>query len=150
MDQSLTDQFETHLQPVGCKGGRRYVEGCCGFPYLKKFIGFKNNFEDRNKETCDIKHICSTNICSRKQFPNHISKQCSNTCSTRFQTTGVSHFPSFWKLCNKLVGSIFADCSAGLIWSSFGCLNCVEFPDRLDWGDLLVSVELGPSPRRNW
>ena len=23
-----------------CRGGSRYVEGCRGFPYLKKFIGF--------------------------------------------------------------------------------------------------------------
>ena len=25
---------------VGCKCGSRYVEGCWGFPYLKKFLGF--------------------------------------------------------------------------------------------------------------
>ena len=28
------------LRVVGCKDGSRYVEGCWGFPFLKKCIGF--------------------------------------------------------------------------------------------------------------
>ena len=38
-------KFRTQCVPeaVGCKGGSRYDEGCRGFPYSKKFIGFGNS-----------------------------------------------------------------------------------------------------------
>ena len=36
-----TDKLSnTPRDKPGCRGGGRYVEGCYGFPYLKKFIGF--------------------------------------------------------------------------------------------------------------
>ena len=67
-----------------------------------------------------------------------------------FGVGGCGDLGHFRKLHNKLVGTIFADLSAGSIWLSFCRLNGVELPGRLDWGDLLVSVGLAPSPRRNW
>ena len=83
---------------VGCRGGSRYVEGCCGFPYLKiesflasKFHCFKvSKFPNVNGSTFQISKVPKFQCCKLLKVQNYIV---SNMCG--------AHFSNLSKLSNS-------------------------------------------------